>query len=66
MPHELARRVALAGDDALLGEGGQPLPQVGGGLGQPQVHVAVDGEGLEQLDLGDREPGVAEEREPVG
>ena len=33
-------------------------------LRQPEVHVAELAEGLEQLDLGDRQPGVAEERQP--
>jgi hypothetical protein len=39
-------------------------PQRFGGVRQPQVHVAVLPEGGEQLDLGDRDPGVAEQREP--
>ena len=65
MPDEVARRVVVAGHHTLGGEGGQPLPQVGRGLGQPQVHVAAAGQGVQQLDLGDREPGVPEEREPL-
>ena len=40
------------------------LPEGGGGVRQPQVHVAVLAEGGEQLDLGDRQPGVAEQRQP--
>ena len=40
------------------------VPQRGGGVRQPEVHVAVLPERAEQLDLGDRDPGVPEEREP--
>ena len=31
---------------------------------QPQVQVVVGGQGVEQLDLGDRQAGVAEQRQP--
>ena len=36
------------------------------GVRQPQVHVVVGGQRVEQLDLGDGQPGVAEQREPLG
>ena len=45
---------------------GQRLPQRVAGVRQPQVDVVVVGERGEQLDLGDRQPGVAEQREPAG
>ena len=65
------QRVAdpLVGDvlDARHGpaEVGQRRPQRGGRVRQPEVHVAVLPERAEQLDLGHRDPGVAEEREPL-
>ena len=40
------------------------VPERGRGVRQPEVHVAVLAERAEQLDLGDRDPGVAEQREP--
>ena len=45
---------------------GERVPQRRRGLRQPEVHVAVLAERAEQLDLGDRQPGVTEQREPVG
>ncbi len=42
------------------------VPQRRRGLGQPEVDVALLPQRGEQLDLGGREPGVSEEREPVG
>ena len=41
------------------------LPQVVAGVRQPQVKVVVGGQRVEQFDLGGRQPGVAEEREPL-
>ena len=37
------------------------LPQVVAGVGQPEVKVMVGGQGTQELDLGGRQPGVAEQ-----
>ena len=42
-----------------------PVPQHRRGMGQPQVHVAAFGERFEHLQLADRQPGDAEQREPL-
>ena len=47
-------------------EAGERVPERGRGLRQPEVDVAVVAERGQQLDLGDRQPGVAEQREPAG
>ena len=41
-------------------------PQRGTRVRQPQVHVVVFGQCIQQFDVGDREPGVAEQRDPPG
>ena len=46
------------------GGGAERVPEVGGGLRQPQVDVAQLAERGEEGHLGLRQPGVAEEREP--
>ena len=43
----------------------QRVPQRGRRLRQVEVYVAVPAERSEQLDLGDRQPGVPEQRQPV-
>ena len=55
--------VVAAGDLAV--HVGERLPQVVAGVRQPQVKVVVGGQGVEQFDLGARQPGVAEQREPL-
>ena len=45
-------------------QSGQRTPQVVAGMRQPQVQVVVGGQRVEQFDLGDRQPGVAEQRQP--
>ena len=42
---------------------GQGLPQRRRGVGEPDVDVAFGRERIDQLDLGDRQPGVAEQRQ---
>ena len=42
------------------------VPQRGRGVVQPEVHVAVLGEGGEDLEPGGGEPAGSEDREPVG
>ncbi len=64
MAHHGVGGVVGARDDAVRPGGTECLPQGRRGLRQPEVHVAVPGQRAEQLDLGDGDPGVAEEREP--
>ena len=56
--------VVAAGDLAVLA--GELSPEVVAGVGQPQVKVVVGGQRVEQFDLGARQPGVAEQRQPLG
>ena len=63
MGDQVGRAVVVARDHAA--EVGEVVPQRGRRLRQPDVDVAVLAEGLEQGDLGDRQPGVPEQREPV-
>ena len=59
----LGRAVVAARNHAV--EVGERVPQRGRWLWQPEVDVAVLAERPEQLDLGNRQPGVAEQRQPV-
>ena len=60
----LGGRVVVAGDDAA--DSSQRVPERGRGLRQPEVDVASLAESRQQLDLGHRQPGVAEQGQPVG
>src|SRR5262245_42221839 len=55
--------VVAAGDGAM--HGGELLPQIGAGMRQPEVEIMVRGKGVEELDLGRRQPGVSEEGQPL-
>ena len=55
--------VVAAGDRAV--QVAERSPQVVAGMGQPQVQVVVGGQRLDQLDLGDGQPGVSEQRQPL-
>ena len=64
MPDLAVAGVVAAGDLAVdVGEG---LPQVVAGVRQPQVKVVMGGQRVEQFDLGAGQPGVAEQRDPLG
>ena len=56
--------VVAAGDLAV--HVGERLPQVVAGVRQPQVKVVVGGQRVEQFDLGAGQPGVPEQRQPLG
>ena len=62
-PTRLGRGVVLARHRTA--DAGQRVPQLRRRLRQPEVDVAELAERLQQLDLGDRQPGVAEQREPA-
>ena len=66
MADVLTGRVVLALGRAGVNDGRERAPGGGGGHRQPEMHFANVGDGGDQLELGDREPGVAEQREPVG
>ncbi len=55
--------VAAAGDLAV--HVGERLPQPVAGVRQPQVQIVVGGQRVEEFDLGARQPGVAEQRQPL-
>ena len=63
VPDPAVAPVVARGDRA-LGEVGQPLPEVGDGCGSQRCISRWSAERAEQLDLGDRQPGVAEQRDP--
>ena len=52
-------------DLARIGEGGDLLPQSGGGMREPQVDVAVLGERDDDVELRGCQPGGPEQRQPV-
>ena len=61
--------VAVVGGavDGTSAEGrGERVPERAAGVRQPEVYGAARGQRGEQLDLGDRQPGVAEQGQPVG
>ena len=62
MVDALVRGVVAARQSA--GQVDQRVPLGVGRVRQPDVHVAATPEGTEQLGFGDRNPGVAEQREP--
>ena len=61
---ELRRRVGAAGGHA-LGDLGDPVPQDGGGVRQPEVHVAVPGQRGEHDEVVLGQAGGAEQRQPL-
>ena len=71
-PQRPQQRVPDLPDRGVLGPRHRPLrrhlrqvvPERGRHLRQPQVHVAQLAERTQQLDLGDRQPGVPEQRQP--
>ena len=56
--------VLASGDLAM--DAGEGLPQGVARVRQPQVKVVVGGKRVEQFDLGAGQPGVAEQRDPLG